>query len=353
MDKVKNVPEIRFKGFQDEWKEVELNEYVIKAVDNRGKTPLISQNGRYPLIEVISLGSSKPDYSKCTKYLNEDTFKNSLRGYVQEEDILFSTVGSIGLVSLMDDNKKAAIAQNIVAFRTLKNYNPSFVFAMFSTYDNKMRTSKIVMSAVQPSIKVSQLIHVKYFITTNIEEQTKIGNLLKNIDKKLELEKENHEKLTNFKKAMLEEVFPKEGENVPKVRFDGFDDEWGFEAIKNLFYKKSAKSKAERTIDNGKFLIMDMGSVSETGNNISYKRTNCTEDIIDEEGLIMPKDDIGGGKIIGRTAYVDQDNKYVLSDHVYLLYKLTENIIPLFATIKSIAVTSIKKSNESLRVLLN
>lgn len=331
MDKVKNVPEIRFKGFQDEWKEVELNEYVIKAVDNRGKTPLISQNGRYPLIEVISLGSSKPDYSKCTKYLNEDTFKNSLRGYVQEEDILFSTVGRIGLVSLMDDNKKAAIAQNIVAFRTLKNYNPSFVFAMFSTYDNKMRTSKIVMSAVQPSIKVSQLIHVKYFITTNIEEQTKIGNLLKNIDKKLELEKENHEKLTNFKKAMLEEVFPKEGENVPKVRFDGFDDEWGFEAIKNLFYKKSAKSKAERTIDNGKFLIMDMGSVSETGNNISYKRTNCTEDIIDEEGLIMPKDDIGGGKIIGRTAYVDQDNKYVLSDHVYLLYKLTENIIPLFA----------------------
>ncbi len=33
----------------------------------------------------------------------------------------------------------------------------------------------------------------------------------------------------------------------------------------------------------------------------------------------MPKDDIGGGNIIGKTGYIDQNDKYVLGDHVYTL----------------------------------
>jgi type I restriction enzyme S subunit len=33
----------------------------------------------------------------------------------------------------------------------------------------------------------------------------------------------------------------------------------------------------------------------------------------------MPKDDIGGGNIIGKVVYIDQDNKYILGDHVYKL----------------------------------
>lgn len=64
---------------------------------------------------------------------------------------------------------------------------------------------------------------------------------------------------------------------------------------------------------------MDMGTVSQEGNRIETKKTNIQRDVLKQGDLIMPKDDIGGGLIIGRTAYIPSDNQYVLGDHVYRL----------------------------------
>ena len=178
----KCVPEIRFSGFSDDWEQRKLSEFVDKAVDNRGKTPPIDDNGTHPLIEVAALGGVHPDYSKVEKYLNDDSFKNNLRAYVKEGDILFTTVGSIGLVSLMDSMEEAAIAQNIVAFRAKENFVPEYLYSLFSNEENQYKAKRIVMGAVQPSIKVSQLVDVEYMLTQNVKEQQKIGEYFSNLD---------------------------------------------------------------------------------------------------------------------------------------------------------------------------
>ena len=164
------------------WEQRKLGEIADKAVDNRGKTPFISKEGTHPLLEVASLGSGAPDYSKVTKYLSDETFKTELRAYIKEGDILFSTVGSIGLVSFMDTNENAAIAQNIVAFSANESYDSKFLYAMLSTEENQYKAQRIVMGAVQPSIKVSQLVDVEYFVTENIAEQRKLGEYFLNLD---------------------------------------------------------------------------------------------------------------------------------------------------------------------------
>lgn len=125
------------------WEQRKLGDIADKAVDNRGKTPSISEEGTHPLLEVASLGSGAPDYSKVTKYLSDKTFKTELRAYIKKGDILFSTVGSIGLVSLMDTNENAAIAQNIVAFRANESYDSKFLYAMLSTEENQYKSLKI------------------------------------------------------------------------------------------------------------------------------------------------------------------------------------------------------------------
>ena len=221
-----NKPEIRFSGFSDAWKQRKLSEFADKAVDNRGKTPPLDNNGNHPLIEVASLGGVHPDYSKIEKYLNDESFKNNLRSYIKHGDILFSTVGSIGLVSLMDTKEEAAIAQNIVAFRAKKNFVPEYLYALFSNEDNQNKALRIVMGAVQPSIKVSQLVNVEYTISQNIVEQKKIGAFFSNLDNTITLQQRKLELLKNQKKAFLEKMFPKEGENVPEIRFSGFSDAW-------------------------------------------------------------------------------------------------------------------------------
>lgn len=205
--KEEKVPEIRFKGFTDDWEQCKLGEIVNKAVDNRGKTPPISDEGTHPLIEVACLGNGFPDYSKIKKYLDDITFKSMLREYIKKDDILFSTVDSIGLVSLMDSHENAAIAQNIVAFRAKENYDSHFLYAMFSTKGNQNKAMRIVMGAVQPSIKVSQLINVEYYITHNIKEEELLGSFFLHIDHLITLHQRKCDQLQSFKKFMLQNLF--------------------------------------------------------------------------------------------------------------------------------------------------
>ncbi|MFR8194804.1 MAG: restriction endonuclease subunit S [Clostridium sp.] len=219
-------PKIRFKGYNEDWEQRKLGEIADKAVDNRGKTPFISKEGTHPLLEVASLGSGAPDYSKVTKYLSDETFKTELRAYIKEGDILFSTVGSIGLVSFMDTNENAAIAQNIVAFRANESYDSKFLYAMLSTEENQYKAQRIVMGAVQPSIKVSQLVDVEYFVTENIAEQRKLGEYFLNLDHLITLHQHKCDEMKKLKKYMLQKMFPQNGKKVPEIRFDGFTNDW-------------------------------------------------------------------------------------------------------------------------------
>ena len=219
-------PKIRFKGFTEVWEQRKLSEFVDKAVDNRGKTPPLDENGTHPLIEVAALGGVHPDYTKVEKYLNDNSFENNLRAYIKEGDILFTTVGSIGLVSLMDSREEATIAQNIVAFRAKENYVPEYLYALFSNEDNQYKATRIVMGAVQPSIKVSQLVDVEYMLTENVEEQTKIGAYFSNLDNLITLHQRKCDETKILKKYMLQKMFPQNGSDVPEIRFSGFTNAW-------------------------------------------------------------------------------------------------------------------------------
>ena len=75
---------------------------------------------------------------------------------------------------------------------------------------------------------------------------------------------------------------------------------------------------------------MDMGSVSTQGEIIYNKRTNRKADLLNWGDLVMPKDDIGGGNIIGKVAFINENNKYVLGDHVFKLKPINNNIDSLF-----------------------
>ncbi|MGQ7386669.1 restriction endonuclease subunit S [Streptococcus suis] len=201
------VPKRRFPGFTDAWELRKLGEFVDKAVDNRGKTPPLDEEGTHPLIEVAALGGVHPDYTKIDKYLNDESFENNLRSYVKKDDILFTTVGSIGLVSLMDSREEAAIAQNIVAFRAKDNFVPSYLYSLFTNKENQKKAIRIVMGAVQPSIKVSQLVGVEYMLTQNRVEQEAIGTFFSTLDQNITLHQRKLEKLKNLKKALLNELF--------------------------------------------------------------------------------------------------------------------------------------------------
>lgn len=200
--------ELRFKDDDGrdypEWENIELKEVIELTIDNRGKTPPLSQNG-IPLLEVNSLGGIYPDFTKINKFVDKETYNGWFRTHIQQGDLLFTTVGATGLVSL-SDSTKSCIAQNIVGFRFKESCSPEFMYNLFNYRETIKRIKSIEMGAVQPSIKVTQLIKLKFLIPS-IEEQIKIGHTLSSIDLKIEKEQEKLNSLNEYKRGLLQQMF--------------------------------------------------------------------------------------------------------------------------------------------------
>ena len=145
---------------------------LIESVDNRGKTPPLSDESTpYPIIDVRALsGNSRIiDYNNCTKYVSEETYKTWFRsGHPKEYDILISTVGSLAEMKIFLGDI-GCIAQNVVGFRT-KGISPLYLFQYLNYIKNDLVAYNI--GSVQPSIKVTHIIKHSIYVAPQYEIET-------------------------------------------------------------------------------------------------------------------------------------------------------------------------------------
>lgn len=206
-----STPKLRFPEFEGdgEWHLVKLKPDLLdKVIDNRGKTPPISEEG-YPLVEVNALGSRQIDYNRVTKYVDTETYENWFRGHVRSNDILFSTVGAIAETSMVCDGDTPVIAQNIVGLRIRGTYIPNFIHYLLSATANKNKFLRITMGAVQPSLKVSQMVGLTFFVPNKAEQQ-KIADCLSALDALINAQTEQIAALKEHKKGLMQKLFPSE-----------------------------------------------------------------------------------------------------------------------------------------------
>ncbi len=271
----KKTPEIRFPEFTDDWERRKLESIVIETIDNRGKTPPIINAGKHPILEVASLGGYFPDYNTVSKYVDEKIFTTWFRGYLKEDDILFSTVGNTGLVSIMDNNLNAVIAQNIVAFRIKTCHDPKFILQMFKKIDSIKKIKRIEMGAVQPSVKVSQLTHIHYCVPS-YEEQCEIGMVFEKLDNLIALHQRKLENVKKIKDGFLQKMFLKEGETEPEIRFTGFSAQWEQHTLCDVskHIKSYSLLRNEETEDKSGYRYIHYGDIHTKVADIITKDTN-------------------------------------------------------------------------------
>ena len=75
----------------------------------------------------------------------------------------------------------------------------------------------------------------EFFIPSTIDEQAAIGTYFEQLDHLITLHQRKYDKLTNVKKSMLEKMFPKNGSNVPEIRFKGFTEAWEQRKLGEVF----------------------------------------------------------------------------------------------------------------------
>ena len=167
------------------WKTYRLGDVIDKVIDNRGKSAPTSDKKYSPIIEINSIGDRNPNYDVVRKWVSKDTYDTWFRsGHPIIGDILIPTVGTIGIVSMMRENK-GCIAQNIVALRTNEKAHNLYLYYFLRSEYVKQELLNLNIGGVQPSIKVPHLLNLEISLP-GLEEQRRIAGILGAIDDKIE-----------------------------------------------------------------------------------------------------------------------------------------------------------------------
>ena len=190
-----------------DWKECRLGDFIEFIIDNRGKNPPLSDSG-YELIEtnMISSNNKYPDFDKVTKYVSEDTYNNWFRkGHPKIGDILISTVGNIGKVAIVNEDK-GCIAQNLIGLRVNEKIIAEYLYYFLIKKDTQDQLLALNIGSVQPSIKVPHLLNLEIKIPELLKQKECI-QVLSKLDDKIQLNSQINQTLEQIAQALFKSWF--------------------------------------------------------------------------------------------------------------------------------------------------
>ncbi|PHS00278.1 MAG: hypothetical protein COA68_06435 [Oceanobacter sp.] len=222
----KNVPEIRFKGFSGLWEAREFGSDLV-SVQTGTNLLAVTGNSGFPLIKMGNIQRGYFSFEKVERLSSSvEVEKENIANY---GDFLFNTRNTLELVgkgaTWMCNSNEFAFNNNIARF-TLKEIDTIFFNYLYNTQQMIKQVQARAMGTTSvAAIYPQNLKSIKYALP-KIKEQTAIGNTFQKLDNLINQHQQKHDKLSNIKKAMLEKMFPKQGETIPEIRFKGFSGEW-------------------------------------------------------------------------------------------------------------------------------
>lgn len=281
--KAKNVPAIRFAGFDDAWVEKKIFD-VAEIVG--GGTPSTANpqfwDGNidwYAPAEINDQVFVNGSERKITKLGLENS---SAKVLPANRTVLFTSRAGIGKTAILQS--PAATNQGFQSLVLNDDTDTYFVYSM--TDKIKAKAERIASGSTFAEISGKMLGNLELVFPSK-KEQSKIGSFFSNIDSLISLEQKKYDKLTQVKKSMLEKMFPKEGATVPEIRFAGFSGDWKERKLSQLVSYFSSNLTAKDVQENGIYDLYDANGV--------IGKINCSPR--KKEYISVIKDGAGVGRI--------------------------------------------------------
>jgi type I restriction enzyme S subunit len=217
-----SVPAIRFKGFTDPWEQRKLGE-VADIVG--GGTPSTSVaeywDGDIDWYSPTEIGGSiYADNSN--KRITQAGFQScSATMLPAGRTVLFTSRAGIGDMAIL--RRPGCTNQGFQSLVVNDENDPYFIYSMghlIKAYSEQHASGSTFLE-----ISGKQLARMNTKMPS-LSEQYQIGAFFQQLDSLITLHQRKHDKLTTFKKSMLDKMFPKDGADVPEIRFAGFTDPW-------------------------------------------------------------------------------------------------------------------------------
>ena len=239
----RSVPKLRFPGFTEDWEQRKL-ESLGKIIT--GNTPSTLKKEYWSTnsegvvwITPTDINSVKTDWSE--RLLTEEGASQAR--IVPANSILVTCIASIGKNTI--NTVEAAFNQQINALVPHLS-NSYFILTMLNNMESAFK--RVAGTSATSIINKKEFGQLSALLP-RVEEQNKIGEIFELIDKSITLHQRKLEHLNLKKKALLQKLFPKNGERYPELRFPGFTDAWEQRKLGDIatFSKGNGYSKSDLT----------------------------------------------------------------------------------------------------------
>ena len=278
----RSVPKLRFPGFTEDWEQRKLGD-LYKRVNERNDGTL----GRDKWISVAKMYFQDPDKVQSN---NLDT-----RTYVMKKgDIAFeghpNNEFKFGRF-VLNDIGTGIISELFPIYRPITEYDLDFW--KYAIQLERVMAPIFAKSITSSGNSSNKLDHNHFLnqelLVPNIEEQKKIGTLLSILSKNITLHQRKLEHLNLKKKALLQKLFPKNGERYPELRFPGFTDAWEqrkLSDITEIVMGQSPSSKNYTDNPNDNILVQGNADLKD-GKVVPRLWTKEITKTIDKDGIIL------------------------------------------------------------------
>ena len=219
MIKNKNIPKIRFKEFEEEWNSKRINE-MVSLVTREVPKPTHA----YKRLSIRS--HAKGSFHQIVE--KPETVAMNKLFVVHENDLVvsitFAWEHAITVAKLEDDG--LLVSHRFPTYE-MNESDPYFIRELVyqNSFKKKMDLISLGGAGRNRVLNKNDFGQIFEIIPSKLE-QSQIGTFFKYIDSLISDSQQKFEKTINLKKACLEKMFPKKGEKIPEMRFEGFEGEW-------------------------------------------------------------------------------------------------------------------------------
>lgn len=241
MEKKENKPEIRISGYTDDWKLCKLGNMCDTFIDGDWIEAKDQSKSGIRLIQTGNIGVTEYlDKSRNKKWISEETFDRLKCKEVFPGDILISRLPEpAGRACIMPDTGTRMItAVDCTIVRTTEENDAGFLVQYLSTANYFKNVNMALAGGTRQRISRTNLSQFDILAPQSVEEQKKIGDYFSQLDSLIKFQEQEIIRLGHMRKAMIDKMFPQNGNSIPDVRFEGFDAPWILKPFSEIFTER-------------------------------------------------------------------------------------------------------------------
>ena len=199
-----NIPEARFKGFEDEWEIVKLGDICL--INNKSLKENTDKDYKFKYIDLTAVKKGIINFSN-----DYTTFENapiSARRIINKNDIIMATVRPylLGHAFIDFEAKDYICSKGFAVLTANSNIEMKYIYQYLYSDDMAKQIKSRLVGSTYPTIRLSDIKELKIKIPKSIKEQEKIGGYLSLLDEEIDNLKKQKELIKEMKRGAMQKL---------------------------------------------------------------------------------------------------------------------------------------------------